>query len=155
MTGLEFYRHKRQLTQESLAFASGVNKDTIKWFERRGPRDGMEVRVLIALADALGTTVDALVAEHDSSELTTIDRSTRESKICSPRNAVDNYRVMKNLRYQELADLLGLAARESARTVCKRTTARDLYIRMLANYEGLTEDAFRAIYLPVIPNRAN
>jgi hypothetical protein len=62
--------------------------------------------------------------------------------------------VKNNLRYQELADILGLAARESARTVCKRATARDLYVHMLAHYEGMTVDEFRAIYLPVISNRA-
>ena len=151
MTGLEYYRRKKQYSKAGLARCSGVCKDTIKAYEKFGISENASVDVLLSLADALEVPVDDLIADCEGGDLTTRDRATRTSKIQSPGNAVNNYRMKNNLRYQELANLLGLAARESARKVCTRATARDVHVRRLCQYEGLTMDEFRAIYLPRIP----
>ena len=103
MTGLEYYRRKKQYSKAGLARCSGVCKDTIKAYEKFGISENASVDVLLSLADALEVPVDDLIADCEGGDLTTRDRATRTSKIQSPGNAVNNYRIKNNLRYQELA----------------------------------------------------
>ena len=147
MTGVAYYRRKRGLTRLELAARSGATVQTIMNYEQKGVPSRAYVSVLLNLADALGVTLDELLAEHDERELTTLDRSKRESRIRSPRNAVSNYRIARNLRYQELADLLGLRDRESARVVCRRETAREKHILALSRHEGISAEKFLEQYL--------
>lgn len=146
MNGVAFYRRKRQYSREKLAELAGICKDTIRNYELRGITDFSEVESLLALAKALDVSLDELVAEHDERELSTVDRTVRPSNIDSPRNCVSNYRRAKNLRYQELADLLGLASREGARHACRRSTARSKHVARLAQYEGISTAEFMVRY---------
>ena len=148
MTGVEYYRRKLNLTRPTLAARSGLSVATLMNYEQRGISDYTPVTLLLNLADALGVTLDELLCEHDKSELTTIDRVKRKSRIDSPRNAVSNYRIAHNLRYQELADRLGVGSRESARVICKRETARRKHILTLSRLEKLSPEEFLERYLP-------
>lgn len=148
MTGVEYYRCKRRMTKKTLAELSGVNVTTIANYEGKGIPESAYVSALLPVADALGVKLDELLKDYDGRSLSTLDRAARASCIRSPRNAVDNYRVRNNLRFQELADRLGLADRESARTACKRETARGVHIVRLANYEQITTETFLRRYLP-------
>lgn len=151
MIGIEYYRRIRQLRMTDLAQRSGVTVETIRSYVRKGVPDGASVAMLVALADALDISIDALVADYDECRLTPRDRYSRSSCINSPNNVVSNYRIWHHLRYDELAALLNLKARESARTVCKRETAKEKYIRMLASYEGISLEAFTNRYATVDP----
>lgn len=148
MTGVEYYRRKRQLTRPALSARSGLSKQTLANYEQKGIPDRTSVPPLLNLADALGVTLDELLTDYDGSELTTADRIRRGSKIDSPRNAVSNYRIAHNLRYQELADRLGVSGRETARVICKRETARRKHILALCEYENLSPEEFLECYLP-------
>ena len=145
MNGLAFYRHKRQYTREKLAALSGITKDTIQKYEKGISRTA-SIEALLALATALEVTLDALIADYDDAELTTVDRSVRSSKVVSPTNVIYRYKVAKNLRYEELAGILGLAARESARYVCMRKEARRTHVLRLSQYEHMSVDEFLLQY---------
>lgn len=146
MTGLEFYRKKRQKTRDTLAEKAGMTKDGIALYEHRGFTESTSLQMLLALSNSLGITVDELIDEYDSAALTTVDRAVRKSNIVSPSNIVYRYKVAKNLRYEELANILGLAARESARYVCKCKTAGKKHVLRLCQYENLSEDEFVCRY---------
>ena len=148
MTGVEYYRRKCGLTRLALSAKSGLCVATLMNYEQKGIPDHTPVTPLLNLADAFGITLDALLAGYDGSDLTTTDRAKRHSKISSPRNAVSNYRIAHNLRYQELADLLGVGSREAARVICKRETARKRHVLTLALYELLSPEEFLERYLP-------
>ena len=148
MTGVEYYRRKCGLTRPALSAKSGLCVATLMNYEQRGIPDHTPVSPLLNLADALGITLDALLASYEGSDLTTQDRAKRSSSIRSPRNAVSNYRIVHNLRYQELADRLGVGSREAARVICKRETARTKYILALCRYEQISPETFLAHYLP-------
>lgn len=149
MTGVEYYRRKRGLTQPALSAMSGICVMTIQNYEHKGVPGRTSVTMLLNLSDALGVTLDELLAEYDERELTTRDRSKRKSYIDSPRNAVSNYRVAHNLRFQELADRLGVGSREAARVICKRETARQKHILALCRYEGMDMEEFLDKYLHI------
>lgn len=148
MTGVAYFRRKRGLTRLALAAQSGVTMQTIQNYEKDGIPDRALVSVLLNLADSLGVTLDALLGNYDEGDLTTRDRSKRKSYIDSPRNAVSNYRIAHNLRFRELADLLGVGSREAARVICKRETARQKHILALSRYEGISMEEFLVRYLP-------
>ena len=148
MTGVEYYRRKCGLTRPALSAKSGLCVATLMNYEQRGIPDHTPVSPLLNLADALGITLDALLANYEGGDLTTQDRAKRSSSIRSPRNAVSNYRIAHNLRYQELADRLGVGSREAARVICKRETARKKHILALCCYEQVTPEIFLARYLP-------
>ena len=149
MTGVAYFRRKRGLTRPALAALSGVTMQTIQNYEKDGIPDRALVSVLLNLADSLGVTLDELLAEHDESDLTTRDRSKRKSYIDSPHNAVSNYRIAHNLRFQELADRLGVGSREAARVICKRETARQKHILALCRYEEMDMEEFLDKYLHI------
>ena len=69
------------------------------------------------------------------------DMAAAASQISSPA-------IAHNLRYQELADRLGVGSREAARVICKRETARKRHILTLALYELLSPEEFLERYLP-------
>lgn len=148
MTGVQFYRSKLGLSRNTLSARSGLCVATIMNYEQKGIPDHTPVSPLLNLADALGVTLDELLTEHDASDLTTADRIKCSSKINSPRNAISNYRIAHNLRYQELADRLGVGSREAARVICKRETARRKYILTLSAYEQFSPEEFLERYLP-------
>ena len=148
MTGVEYYRRKCGLTRPALSAKSGLCVATLMNYEQRGIPDHTPVSPLLNLADALGITLDALLASYEGSDLTTQDRAKRSSSIRSPRNAVSNYRIVHNLRYQELADRLGGSSREAARVICKRETAGKKHILALCWYEQVSPEDFLAHYLP-------
>jgi len=148
MTSVEYHRRKNGLSQSALAAKSGLSEMTIQNYEHGGIPGHTSVTPLLNLADALGVTLDELLTEHDGSELTTKDRSKRKSCIDSPCNAVSNYRIAHNLRFQELADRLGVGSRESARVICKRDTARRKHILTLSGYEKISPEEFLELYLP-------
>ena len=152
MTGVEYFRRKCGLTRPALSAKSGLCVATLMNYEQKGIPDHTPVTPLLNLADAFGITLDALLAGYDGSDLTTTDRAKRHSKISSPRNAVSNYRIAHNLRYQELADRLGVGSRESARVVCRRPTARRKHILTLSRYEKLSPEEFLELYLPDDPD---
>ena len=155
MTSVEYYRSKRGLTRPALAARSGLSVATLMNYEQKGIPGHTAVTPLLNLADALGVTLDELLCEHDKSELTTKDRIKRKSRIDSPRNAVSNYRIAHNLRFQELADRLGVGSRESARVICRRPTARRKHILTLSGYEKISPEEFLELYLPDDPENNN
>lgn len=146
MIGLTYHRRRQQMTVTRLSELSGVTKESIRKYEKEGIGEGAPTITLLALADALKITVDDLLRENDGEKLTTVDRATRPSNIHSPGNAVYNYRIAHNLRYQELADLLGLASRESARVVCQRATARQQHVLRLCQHENISQGEFLERY---------
>lgn len=148
MTGVEFFRRKLGLTQPQLSVLSGICVMTIQNYEHKGISDHSPVSPLLNLADTLGVTLDELLAAHDASELTTMDRIKYRSAIDSPHNAVNNYRVANNLRFQELAERLGVGSREAARVVCRRETALEKHILALSSHEHLSPERFLERYLP-------
>lgn len=142
MIGLEFFRRKRRMTRRALADRAGVTVDTIRNYTTKGISDSVSVDMLLALAGALEITLDELLGEYDGRNLTTMDRPVYSSVIDSPKNIVNTYRIDNNLRFEELAARLGLGDRESARSACRRETAREEHILRLCRYEGMDYHEF-------------
>ena len=155
MTSVEYHRRKHGLSQSTLAAKTGISVMTIQNYEHGGIPGHTSVTPLLNLADALGVTLDELLLEHDGAELTSKDRTRHRSYIDSPCNAVSNYRIAHNLRFQELADRLGVGSRESARVICKRKTARWKHILTLSGYEKISPEEFLELYLPDDPENSN
>ena len=147
MTGVEYFRRKCGLSRPMLSAKSGLCVATLMNYEQKGIPDHTPVSPLLNLADALGITLDALLDSYDGSDLTTVDRVKRHSKIGSPGNAVSNYRIAHNLRYQELADRLGVSSRQSAQVICKRRAAKHKYIVILSRFENISPEEFLNRYL--------
>ena len=148
MTSVEYHRRKHGLSQSTLAAKTGISVMTIQNYEHGGIPGHTSVTPLLNLADALGVTLDELLLERDAKELTSKDRTRHRSYINSPRNAVSNYRIAHTLRFQELADRLGVGSRESARVICRRPTARRKHILTLSGYEKISPEEFLELYLP-------
>ena len=146
MTGVEYYRRKMQLSICELSRRTGITATTLQRYEHIGIPDHTPVAPLILLADTLDTTLDQLLDHIDGEDLTSRDRKIYTSNIHAPHNLVSNYRMIHNLRFEELAEILLLRSRESARVACRRETARDKHILQLSKYERISTEEFISRY---------
>ena len=146
MTGVEYYRRKMQISICDLSRRTGITATTLQRYERIGIPDHTPVAPLILLADTLNTTLDQLLDHIDGEDLTSRDRKIYTSNIYAPNNLVSNYRIIHNLRYEELAEILLLGSRESARVACRRETARDKHILQLSRYEKISTEELISRY---------
>ena len=61
-TPLAFYRRNRGMTQAALAHAAGISQPYLAQIES-GQKSGVDVRVFVAMAKALGVRVDDIAPE--------------------------------------------------------------------------------------------
>lgn len=146
MTGLEYYRRKMQLSICELSRRTGITATTLQNYERTGIPDHTPVAPLIKLATELDISLDELLSCCDGNTLSRKDRKVYSSNIISPKNIINNYRISKNLRYEELAELLLRNSRESARVACRRETALGKHIRRLSDLEHTTPEELIELY---------
>ena len=146
MNGVKFFRLKHKLSRGELFERSGVQVQRILHYENDIPIDKMDVAKLRRLADALDTTVGALIQEYDDSLLNPGDRYQRPSKSLNGQNVIARYRRMENLSLEQLAERMGVLSREHARQLCVSEAARDQYVEALCTYEGISLPAFLVRY---------
>ena len=99
------------------------------------------------LAHPLGVSVEELIAQYPDSLLLPGDHFVREAASCHPANAIANYKKAHNLNFDQLADLLGLAARECARVVCRPVVANAEHVATLAALHGISCKEFQRRYV--------
>ena len=143
MTGLQYERLKRYLTQEELAEKAGLVAATIMRIETGETLDPI-ASTLLVLADALECSIEDLLREHpDEGER---KRVARKTKIINMENVLLAYKEKTHTTFTELGNILNIT-REGARNACKRVPAKGKYISVLAAYEGMSEDDLQAEYL--------
>lgn len=145
MNGILFYRRKQHKTRIHVANLAGICEPTVKRLEEEIDLQ-TPCSYYMKLADALGVTVEELIAEYPESLLLPGDHFVRESASCHPENALANYKLEHNLNFDQLAKLLGLAARECARVACRPAAAKPEYMATLAALHGISSKEFHRRY---------
>lgn len=145
ITGLEYLRRKRRMSQRELAARSEVHEVTIQNIERKGIGKRASSSQLYKIARALSATVDELFMYHSGSELDAGDRGSVHAKSRNPQNALDNYRCRNNLTYREMAKRLGLSC-QGAIDVCNRKMIKPKYLFRICEYENISTEEFEMKY---------
>ena len=141
MNGILYYRLKQHRARQHLADLTGISFPTLKDMETE-TQFTRPCSYYMRLAAALGVSVEDLIADYPESLLSPGDHFVRTESSSHPNNSIANYRREKNLNFEQLATLLGLAERECARVVCKTPIANADHVATLAALEGLTPKVF-------------
>ena len=145
MNGMLFYRKKQRRTRKEVAELANLCETTVKKMEEATAHT-MPCNFYISMSDALGVSVEELIAQYPDSLLLPGDHFVREAASCHPANAIANYKKAHNLNFDQLADLLGLAARECARVVCRPVVANAEHVATLAALHGISCKEFYRRY---------
>ncbi len=103
----------------------------------------------VAVSDALGVPVDALLGDYDEALLLPGDHRVAKSKSHDKpvANCIAEYRRVENLSLDQLGGLLGVT-RQMAHKLCRRTQPQDKAVNLLAAHEGITAEDFLIRYEP-------
>lgn len=145
MIGLQFYRMKRHLSFKALVARSGVSETTIRNYENKTPRDDMQIPTLLSLAEALGVTIEMLVADYDPADLAPGDHHAVRVSSAHADKPLTQYRVQKNYTMQQVGDILGIH-RQHVDKLSKLSAIPPKYLQQLCEYEGITPDVFLERY---------
>lgn len=145
MNAIRFLRKKNKLAVYELSERSQVSAPTIHSLEQ-AIQPTTALSIYLRLADALGVTLDELLADYDPALLKDGDRHAYIGRQKPPRNPIAVYRREENLSLQQLADHMGVGSREWARRICDKTIASPKLLRRLAAYENVTEAEFLRRY---------
>ena len=145
MNGIAYFRRKRRMTMEELAKRSGVNKMTICNYEKKKTLIQSSTMKLLALADALDVTLDALVEPYDPASLDVGDHYTKPSASLLADTPLARYRKQKNLTMQQLADLLGVR-KQYVSNILMEPEIPEKTLAKLCALEGLTPVEFLCKY---------
>ena len=146
VSGLAYHRKKRRMSQRALAQRAGIPVPTVGQLERRGCSAETHTRILLALAEALGVTMDELIRQHEASEMEEGDRYPTRMAALNANNPIDRYRMEKNLSTRKLAGRIGLRSGQGAWNACARPVALKKHIQYLSEYEGISTTEFMIRY---------
>ena len=141
ITGLEFYRRRQHWSKFELGRQSGIHRDSIAFFEARESLERCRMDKILALADALGVTVDQILEIHTREELGPKDKNFRPSEKHHPENILAIYRKANNYTLSEFGEVLGIT-QWGASKLCRPPVAKEKYVRKLADMEGMTLEEF-------------
>ena len=144
MTGLQFERMRKNMTQEELAAGAGLVSATVMRIETGFTHDPI-ASTLLACANVLECSIEALLKEHPNEGGK--QRVCGETKIHNDSNALLAYKNATHSTFEEMGTILNLT-KEGVRYACKCVPAKEKYISRLAAYEGIPVDEFCAAYLP-------
>ena len=148
MTGVEYWRMKKQISAANLAAKANVGVTTVFNMERAFNPTALS-GPYIKLADAMDVPVDNLLMEYDPSTLKASDRVTYrwKNKPLVFANCIAYYRHEENYSLQQLGNILGVT-RERARGICNEKEAPRKHIATLAKKEGISIEEFFLRYDP-------
>ena len=143
MTGLEFYRIKKDLSRNELAEQVGCVTATVALYEKLVQEGKGRSSLWLTFSNALGVPVSELM-RTDLPEL--VDRKNgwlnRPSRTANPDNPIAVYRAAKHLTYGEISEIIGCTTREAGRLACAKTTPSKKHIVALARYEKMSPEEF-------------
>lgn len=145
MKGIEMFRLKQHRSMQSLIDLTGLTYQTIKSMEAESSPD-RPCSYYMKLSQALGVTVEELIADYPESMLDAGDHYVRASCSSHPDNCLARFREEHNLNFEQLSVLLGLKGRESARVACKSAVPKPEHVVKLAKLKGIGEKEFRRRY---------
>lgn len=146
MNGIRYWRLKRRMTYTALAREAGCNSITVRNMERNFSHTTSSL--LVRVADALDVTVDQLVADYPEDSIVTGDHPEGRYTMATTRlNPVGRYCRTHNISLIEYAALAGKRTKQSAQYVWVKPKPKRSEIEPLARREGLTLEAFLALYL--------
>ena len=145
MNGIAYFRRKRRMTMDELAKRSGVSQMTICNYEKKQTLIQSSTTKLLALADALDVTLDALVEAYDPASLDVGDHYTKPSASLHADTTRARYRKQKNLTMQQLADMLGVR-KQYVSTILMEPEIPEKTLAKLCALEGLTPAEFLGKY---------
>ena len=148
MIGVEFYRRKARMTRQELADKAGIPLSCVCSLENNLRRTS-RFDLYLAVSDALGVPVDALLGDYDEALLLPGDHRVAKIKDHNKpvANCIAEYRRIENLSLDQLGGLLGVT-RQMAHKLCKRTQPQDKAVSLLAAHEGISPEDFMVRYAP-------
>lgn len=148
ISGTEYHRCKARMSMRTLAKRSGVSLPVLNKLCSGEPPMTTSLEKYMRVAEALGVSIADLLRMHDERELGAGDHTFYPSRTDRMTNCVAVYRREKGLSYAQLARLLGSSNRECGRLACTSERAGKKHVRLLAAYEGISPEQFRARYAP-------
>lgn len=145
ITGLEYYRRKHRWSRFELWRRSGVRRESIEDYEAGASLERCRMHTALRLADALGITVDQLLEIHTQDELEVCDKNYRPSEMHDPDNVLTVYRKVHNYTIREFGKILGITG-WGASKLCRTPVAKEIYVRKLADLEGMSLEEFYETY---------
>ena len=147
ISGTEYYRRKARLSLRTLSKRTGIAVPLLRKLCDDPPMT-TSTEIYMRVAAELGVKAMALLEQHDESELDVGDQAAYPSRTECMTNCVAVYRRQKGLNYEQLALRLGSPNRECGRQACALEMPRKKHVRVLAAYEGISPEQFRARYAP-------
>lgn len=144
MTGLQYYRLLRGMTQEELAQKANLVGATVNRIEIGFTKNPI-ASTLLALAIALDCSIEELRREYPDDALAS--RMARNTRITNEGNVVLAYKNSTRATFASLGKILHLS-HEGARMVCKHAKAKDKHVLRLAEYEKTSVQKLLDTYLP-------
>lgn len=145
MNGIKLFRLKQHRSVKNLASLTNLTEHTIKEMETERVPDRPSF-FYMKIAQVLGVSVEALIADYPESALNAGDHFVRPARSSHPDNCLAQFREENNLNFEQLSELLGLKGRESARVACKRAKPKAEHVARLAALKGISEKEFRRRY---------
>lgn len=133
------------MTLAELAERSGVRKMTICNYEKMQALAKVHTMKLLALADTLDVTLDALVEVYDPASLDVGDHYTKPCSSLSADTPLARYRARKNLTMQQLGDMLGVK-KQYVSTILSKPDIPKKTLAKLCALEDLTPAEFLVRY---------
>lgn len=146
ITGTEYFRRLAGLSRRELARLAGVCEPVIHdmCIGRRELK--RKLWIYMRVANALGVTVGQLVKHYEGNVLDEGGYGFFPSKRECPKNSIAVYRRRMGLTYEELGRRMGNRSKERARQVCAESMPNRKYVKILAEFEGLTTAEFYRIF---------
>jgi hypothetical protein len=147
MTGAEYWIRKQRRTIMSLQQETQRSAQVI--YDLKNDTEHKKcMSHYIALSQALGVPVSALMATYPDDSLGPGDHPVHKCKHTTARNCVAQYRLDKNLTFLQLSVLLGVTTMQGARRNCICDHPSKRSVEILSALEGLTPQEFREKYAP-------
>lgn len=145
MYGVEFYRRKNGLLLKELAAAVGTTVDVIRKIESQGVSTTSTLTYQ-RVSDVLGVPIDELISIFPDDAFEGCTRYKGKSRVSNPSNPIEVYRSVHRLSFKGISNRLGHNSSQYGQYVCKRPWPIDSNIKTLADYEGVSVQAFLKKY---------
>ena len=144
MNGIQYYRLKGRCSKEQVCKVTGLCRPLLDKLEEETEHLN-SCKYYMALAQFFDVRVEELLADYDDDTIELGDQYVRPSCIDN-RNCLEAWRLERNLKYEQVAELLGLSSREGGRQACKAKIPKLAHLQKITRSEGITIEAFLEKY---------
>ena len=147
MNGAKYFRLEKGLSLRQVKRDLGLCYQTLNKVEAvQGSENvsGIYPEVYLKLREYYHVPIDDLLRDDYPERISNKGKPVGSATECRT-NPITNFRRKNGLALRTMGQILGVSY-ETVRKICMQEDAPVEYIRILADYCGLSEDAFRAEY---------